>query len=642
VYNLTDNSQFNKTVNPGWWVNLLWTNKTTTGTRDYSLYSLVIFNKTSYNLQPGQSIPIAQSPSPYKLTFSGDSAPSVDAMNFTTGETSNLKYTNKGTTPPAGLNLWDLANITEPGQTFTVTSKIPGAFTYGSQTSASVMYDLTPYAFNEYGNVITASKTSSGTHGGAQATSVGANYIGQGTEIAISYQNAGSDANAWINANVVLSMKGYTVSSTGVVSSTNTTASNTLVTTAAGVSGNYWANAVYDFPTTFFNITSLSINKALPSGGSLTIALGNPGNTIAGSEYSAIGTPIANALLLGTYDTANTMASLTSIGSGNGAPLLYFQNGATNNYTMDTSSNVVYQQGSGEQGTNFAITKKTVTGQGQGTYYTYTMNEIAVPGTVQFDQLQLGMDNSSAGLSDSNLYMLNYSAAGNRGNMSYVSTINQGGTGISAPEGFRTERGSKVATVDGGSPRTDVIDVATTEDLLRFALGAGTSNAVTSYTICPSASSAGILKGGSLASCGIANTTVYNIAGNVTLGSNAKYTIGGLGNLTSAISTTPASVDSVTLLKNLSTTTPLVVLDSAANPASNLILIGSGYVNTLSQQLQTSQGINITGPSSPSVMQAFGGTGTSGGKILLAGYSAQNTTTEVNAFIQWLYAHASA
>ena len=90
------------------------------------------------------------------------------------------------------------------------------------------------------------------------------------------------------------------------------------------------------------------------------------------------------------------------------------------------------------------------------------------------------------------------------------------------------------------------------------------------------------------------------------------------------------------LLNNLGTTAPLVVLDSNANAGSNLILVGSGYVNSLSQQLQSAYNVSVT-PSSNPIVQAYGGN-----RILVAGYTADQTTSAANSFISQLYAKASS
>jgi hypothetical protein len=82
---------------------------------------------------------------------------------------------------------------------------------------------------------------------------------------------------------------------------------------------------------------------------------------------------------------------------------------------------------------------------------------------------------------------------------------------------------------------------------------------------------------------------------------------------------------------------PLAVLDSNANPASTLIVVGSKYVNSVAAQIFAQN---------PSLDSSFGPTsvvvspfGTS--RILVAGYTANQTVQAGNQFIQALLAQAS-
>ncbi|MGC8586653.1 MAG: hypothetical protein ACP5K5_03890, partial [Candidatus Micrarchaeia archaeon] len=130
----------------------------------------------------------------------------------------------------------------------------------------------------------------------------------------------------------------------------------------------------------------------------------------------------------------------------------------------------------------------------------------------------------------------------------------------------------------------------------------------------------------------IPNVSIANVTASVKLSSAAKYTITGIGNITATPSISMA--DEPVLLKNL-TTSPLVILDNQPVSASNLILIGSGYVNTLSAQLQKAYNISMT--PTTQIDQAYGPN-----RILIAGYYANQTTAAANAFIQQLYAAAAS
>ena len=147
VYNIGGNGGvFNKTNDPGWDVYLGWTN-TTSGT-PVSLKSIVIYNTTPTTLLPGQSFDFITNPAMWKLQFVGQtlSSSNYDPISATLS-TGSETYENTPTHTGSGLG--NINNITEPAQLLTVTSSIPDAFTYGGQTSSSILYDLTPYQLIE-------------------------------------------------------------------------------------------------------------------------------------------------------------------------------------------------------------------------------------------------------------------------------------------------------------------------------------------------------------------------------------------------------------------------------------------------------------------------------------------------------------
>ncbi len=77
---ITNGKVFNQTTNPGWFVNLLWTNTTsTTAANAKALQSIIIYNVTPTNLAPGQSFNFIQNPQRNKVTFLGDT---LGASNF--------------------------------------------------------------------------------------------------------------------------------------------------------------------------------------------------------------------------------------------------------------------------------------------------------------------------------------------------------------------------------------------------------------------------------------------------------------------------------------------------------------------------------------------------------------------------------
>ena len=351
----------------------------------------------------------------------------------------------------------------------------------------------------------------------------------------------------------------------------------------------------------FFNVTSITLSRAVP------------GLTVEVVEGTVANTP--------------EMAELDTI-----APqILYSQSGKT--YDLNASgSSVIYNQQNGQATSTFSLAATNLVASKVGTlsgtpatgsnkYFTYTVKEYDVPSsTSSSDSLAFSAYNSTTGVGATPLFQLNQSATGTRNNMTYTSSSS---SAINAQVGFRTERGSKVAQI---SPGTATIDYAKAVDQLQFVVGpSSTTVTSTAHTYGPF----GI--GQTVNMPGVSpNVTVARITASIT-GSASGYTITGLNNLTATPSVSMATVP--VLLKNL-TTTPLVVLDSQANPASSLVLIGSGYVNTLSQQLQTSE--NITFTPTTQIVQAYGN------KILVAGYTAAQTTAAANQFIADLYAAASS
>ena len=217
--------------------------------------------------------------------------------------------------------------------------------------------------------------------------------------------------------------------------------------------------------------------------------------------------------------------------------------------------------------------------------------------------------------------MADSNTPGTHANMTYIPSGSTSSAAINAQAGFRTERGSKVASI---TPSTVTIDLAKTVDMLNFAIGP--SNSIITSTGSKTIGPFGI--GQSVT--GFTNLTVAKVNATPVLSGASTYSITGIGNITATPSVSTATEP--VLLNNM--TTPLVVLDSAANPASNLILIGSGYVNALSAQLQSAYNVSMV--PTTQIMQAYGTN-----RVLIAGYYANQTTAAANAFIAQLYAQAA-
>jgi hypothetical protein len=115
---------------------------------------------------------------------------------------------------------------------------------------------------------------------------------------------------------------------------------------------------------------------------------------------------------------------------------------------------------------------------------------------------------------------------------------------------------------------------------------------------------------------------------------SGQGSIAGISNITATPSQLTA--DEPVMLSNLPSS-PMVVLDNQSITDTNLILIGSGYVNTLSAKLQSAQNISDTSLDVPG-----GKIETFGNETLIAGWTASQTTAAANSFISDLYAKAAS
>jgi hypothetical protein len=260
-------------------------------------------------------------------------------------------------------------------------------------------------------------------------------------------------------------------------------------------------------------------------------------------------------------------------------------------------------------------------------YAKLVVNEYPVPSSTSYtDSLGIGLFNSTTTpvALASPMFILNYSTTGSRNNVTYTPTTGAGNA-LQVQSGFRTEKGSKAATI---SPTVDTLDMATQVDQLQYALTNAGSNAVVSKAV----HTYGPYTVGQATN--LPNVSIAAVNATPVLSGSSTYTIIGEGNLTA----TPSVTSAVTpvWLTNLSSTAPLVVLDSQANSGSNLILVGSGYVNSLSSQLQSAYNVQVAASSAP-IVQAYGGN-----RILVAGYSANQTLSAANSFISQLYAAAAS
>ncbi|MGC8547702.1 MAG: hypothetical protein ACP5MC_01695, partial [Candidatus Micrarchaeia archaeon] len=293
---------------------------------------------------------------------------------------------------------------------------------------------------------------------------------------------------------------------------------------------------------------------------------------------------------------------------------------------------VTYNQGNGQPAAQFSMNAFTVgnTVTGAHAYFSYTLQEFPVPAnSTANDLLSFDIVNSTAGASAAlnNLFQLNYSmttsnTAGTRNNVTYTSTT---GANFNVQQGFRTEKGSEVASI---SPTSLTFDLAKNVDMLAFAVGPVNATTTSGQKV--------VGPFGVGQATNLPNVTIAKVNATCSFASNATTgcTVVGLDNLTA----TPSVSQAITPVKLNTVAQPLVVLDSAANSASTLIVIGSKYVNSVAAQIfaQNPSLDSSFGPSSV-IVQAFGTN-----RILVAGYYANQTVQAGNEFIEALLANASA
>ena len=565
VVNVTSSKEFNTTYDKGWTTELLWTNSSSSGGPANELQSIIVLNSTPTHLTPGQSFDFIGNPKAFKLTFEQPTFGSgtYNPVTLSTSETGSVEYQNLGTTSTANTPL----NVTEPAQELMVSapSSLSNAFEVAGVPSSSVMYDLTPYAFN----------TSTVSTSNVPITVTFANTL---------------DNLITSSHTLQVTLKGLT--------NTGGTATPIQVTFKHSYFAGATSNTLIGSNSNMAVVTNATLSEPMPG---ITVAVGTA-----------------------TSGTANVLTTA--------APEIMYLKSGQSNYYLTSGSSINFNQNNGET-PSFSLTPTTanpnsISTHGPYAFYTYTMNEYPVPfNTTAMDSFSLEIANATSG-GPSSAFDLNYSLTGAHDNVTYTTnTQNSLATSVasfSVKQGFYSERGSEVASI---SPGSVTINFAKGVDMLNFVVSPYNVTAVSKHykTVGPVGIGQPVPN--------VQNVTVANVTANISVSDVSGATVTGISNLTAIPSVSNATTP--VLLKNL-TTSPLVVLNSTANPSSNLILIGSGFVNGLSAQVQAANNVTFT-PTSAPVLQAFGSN-----RVLIAGYYANQTTAEANAFIQDLYASASS
>jgi len=384
------------------------------------------------------------------------------------------------------------------------------------------------------------------------------------------------------------------------------------------------------------NVVSLSAGTI--TGATVTGATGSCVGTLVGATITSI--TAGTQVVLGTL-SSGTLGS-TTMGAGTGTysatgynaigdlqysstpQVIYPKTGQV--YSALTSgSSVTYNQQNGQPTTSFTMVPLSAGGTISSTsnlYYTYSLSEYNVGGsTSSTDSMGFTITNSLTGSSLNSPYQLN-STQGNlkTQNVSYTPSA---GSAFNVQTGFVTERGSRVASI---APSQITLNLAKNVDQLEMVVGPASGNA-TKKTSSKVFGPYGIGQ-----STNMANVTIANVTGKCSF-TTTSCSVTGLANVTA----TPSVASAVTPVALSTATTPLAVLDSAANPASTLIVVGSKYVNSVAAQIfaQNPTLDSSFGPSSV-IEQAEGSN-----RILVAGYYANQTVQAGNQFIEALLSSAS-
>ncbi len=183
----------------------------------------------------------------------------------------------------------------------------------------------------------------------------------------------------------------------------------------------------------------------------------------------------------------------------------------------------------------------------------------------------------------------------------YVSTTESVGDKSNLEAGFVSSRGSKLATSPSSSGFT--IEYAKKLGRAVFALSKSTSTVTT-------ASGASVVTADS--------------TGEVEIGGGYKVKVG---------QSSGAKVEQTQVVALNPSSSPLVVLDSQASETQPLIVVGGPFVNTVAQGMTASADLKQNGDAVVKV---------EGTKMLVAGWSAADTTDAANALISWLSSNRDA
>lgn len=622
TFNVTSGKDFNEGTNGHKWVALLrWTSNQTLASNGNSanaaLQSIILYTNQSEStmLNPGQSLNIIGNPAVWKLSFVGDSLgtpgsgnSNYDPLTLSTSTGYNVAYQNAGgqnsdavgkytfstsgtpaATGSSANNYYNVNDsmIKEAANYFTVSSSLPNAFIVSPESGATaptsnlqnLQYNLDTYQFVP-ANAVDAAGTANLIAGGAP---VDAGLVAV-------LQNNG------VAGNYVTTSNPLTVQVTGYSKDGQST------TTSPSFTFNGFNTQVLQ-GTTLANLTDISLSYALPKPG-VNVLVFETSNVMQNATILS-GAGAANSVLLGAL-YYNGPAVTYSVPS-----LSYMQLGNSGSVTYTGENNNVNFQ--------LAATSNPSNSVARQNYFTYTIPEITTStSSTPNANIMVDLTNSSTILS-SPFYWMNSSTEGNNA-VVYQSSQNNY---VKAQQGFRTERGSEVSSIGTTSV---TLDMARSLDSLQFVVGPATGSNTTSTSKMYGPYGVG-------QATNLQNVTIGKVNATCTF-TTSSCNVTGLNSLTATPSVSTAVVGNpLNTAQN-----PIAVLDSQANNSSAMIVVGSKYVNSVAAQIFAQQpSLASFGPSTDSVIvQAFGN------KILVAGYTANQTVQAGNQFIQDLLQNASS
>ncbi len=484
LFNLTNGKSFNQTRDPGWNVNLMWTNTSSSGGTSHALAGLVVWNESPTSLLPGQSFNFIGDTPGWKVKLESN-----DLIDQLSGPYSNMSFSTYNISGFLEF-FYPYQNPAQKGLAYAVANvynyNALGFAATGSNELLNTTAIVEPQnlldVISDYNFNVTPVES------GRTIYPTPPNYVlynldtyELSTYNALS-QSAAINLSADINAGVVIRLLNNGLSA-NYLSSTggNITIDAASSQAVAVVAFNAFNTNATERYVVLQNVSEILLgNDFLPPGDN---APPYPGITVEVYDTSNVLSPAGNSILLGklTYAGPYLMYYATNKTSDRLYPYFSTENAM--------SANVVYNPSYPDNGI-LALSRPTTSNTARSAYYTLTLSQPVLPGTnLPGANIILQLTNSSHPIDALNPYLLNYSS-GFASPFAYQSSQS---TTLAAASRFRTESGTIVGTTDGikffGNESTSNSFNATASylDVLPYldelSIGVSPSNATTPATV---------------------------------------------------------------------------------------------------------------------------------------------------------------